>query len=87
MNHHDQFQYLFQLKETLDGRESKSVLTLENPSRLVHVQKDPKSGKVVTSIVREIVGDRLVQVILNKFKILNTIIDHFLNKFYFRLCL
>jgi len=48
-------------EKTLDGRESKSVLTLENPSRLVHVQKDPKSGKVVTSIVREIVGDRLVQ--------------------------
>ncbi len=57
--------------ETLDGRESKSVLTLESPTRLVHVQKDAKSGKVVTTIVREIVGDNLVQVNIEIFNLNN----------------
>ena len=37
------------------------MLTPEGSSKLVHVQKDPKSGAVTSTIVREIVGEQMVQ--------------------------
>lgn len=48
-------------EETLDGRKSKSLLTQEGPNKLVHVQRDPSNGNVTSTIVREVVGDELVQ--------------------------
>ena len=38
------------------------MFTRESADKLVQVQKDPSSGKVQTTIIREIQGDKLVQV-------------------------
>ncbi len=46
-------------EETLDGRKCKSVITNDG-QRLTHVQKDASTGAVSTTIVREVVGDKLV---------------------------
>jgi len=45
---------------TLDGRQAKSTVKSEGADKLVHIQRD-QSGKLVTTIVREVVGDKLVQ--------------------------
>jgi hypothetical protein len=46
-------------EETLDGRKCKSLLTNDG-TRLTHVQKDASTGAVSSTIVREVVGDKLV---------------------------
>ena len=39
-----------------------SLFTRESADKLVQVQKDPSSGEVKTTVIREIQGDKLVQV-------------------------
>jgi hypothetical protein len=46
---------------TLDGRKSKTLIKLEGEDKLVQVQKD--GDTIITTITREIVNDKLVQVI------------------------
>jgi fatty acid-binding protein 3 len=48
-------------EETLDGRKVRSLITPEGAAKLVHVQKDSKTGAVTSTIVREIIGEQLVQ--------------------------
>ena len=49
-------------EETADGRKSKTLVKTEGPNKVIQEQKDPKTGKVVTTIVRELVGDKFHQV-------------------------
>lgn len=49
-------------KDTLDGRKAKSLIKSDGPNKFVQEQRDPASGSLVTTIVREVVGEQMVQV-------------------------
>ena len=49
-------------EDTADGRKSKTTVRAEGPNKIIQEQKDPKTGKVVTTIVRELIGDKFHQV-------------------------
>ena len=46
----------------------KSTITFSNPTRLVHVQRKPDSGDLFTTVVRELIGEKLVTVDLHEFQ-------------------
>jgi len=46
----------------LDGRKSKTTIRSNGADKLIQEQKDASSGALVTTIVREVVGEQLVQV-------------------------
>ena len=52
-------------ESTLDGRKSKTTIRTAGAGadKLVQEQKDASSGALVTTIMREVVGEQLVQVI------------------------
>jgi len=41
----------------------KSTIKAENPNKLVQEQKDAQSGKLQSTIIREVIGGKLVTVI------------------------
>jgi hypothetical protein len=47
------------LKETPDGRKSKTVFNMEG-DKMIQIQRDPKTGAVITTIIREVQGDKLI---------------------------
>ena len=60
-NDGDQFE-----ETTLDGRLSKSCVKSDGPHKLIHEQRNPDNNELVTKITREIIEDKLVQVISNR---------------------
>lgn len=50
-------------ESTLDGRKSKTTIRTAGADKLVQEQKDASSGALVTTVMREVVGEQLVQVI------------------------
>ena len=46
----------------MDGRKTKTVIKKDGPDRLFQEQKDPITGEVLTTVVREVINDQLVQV-------------------------
>ena len=49
--------------ETVDGKKCKSTINCDGPEKQTHLIKDPNTGELWLTAVRELVGDRLVQVI------------------------
>ena len=50
----------FRFSVTADGRKSKSIVRLDG-EKLIHEQRSPETNELVTTIVREVVGDKFVQ--------------------------
>lgn len=53
------FHFLILILESADGRKSKTTFSMEG-DKMIQIQKDPKTGEVITTITREVQGDKLV---------------------------
>ena len=51
--------FFFSIQATPDGRKAKSTITLEG-EKLIHLERDPGTHEVVSTITREVVGDKLI---------------------------
>ena len=46
----------------LDGRKMKCLIKTEGDKKLIEFQKDANTNQVLTTIIREVISDKLIQV-------------------------
>lgn len=51
----------------LDGRKIKCLIKTEGEKKLIEFQKDLNTNNVLTTIIREVIGEKLIQVCKNCF--------------------
>ena len=50
------------VEKILDGRQIRCLIKSEGNKKLIEFQKDYENNIVITTIIREVIGDKLIQV-------------------------